>query len=153
MDDLRKTPSIGYSVNLIMDFGSGRQVNITGTLPLGAGLEEFNDELDKLRIATNRQSALVAKRDIENTVEMGKKTVASLRLMLDEIEKGFEDEIKILSQSETKNHTLTKQQIQNIRGSAANAKRMKREEIMRAEADVEKGEAFLAKIKKEIGEE
>ena len=152
MDDLRKT-SIGYSVNLVMDYGSGRQVNITGTLPLNATLEDFNAELDKLRLATNRQASLVAKRDIENTVEMGKKTVASLELMLAEIDRGFEEEIKILAQGDTKNHTLTKQQIQNIRGSAANARRMKTEEIMRAKADVEKGEAFLIKIKKEIGEE
>ena len=32
--------SIGYAINLMMDYGSGRQITISGTLPLGAALEE-----------------------------------------------------------------------------------------------------------------
>ena len=150
-DDTRGS-SIGYAINLMMDYGSGRQVTISGTLPLGATLEEMNAELDKLRLATNRQSALVVLRDVENTVEMAKRTKVSLELMVDTYKESIEAEMTRLRGSETSKHTLTKQQVENMRTQAVNYELTKKEEIMRSQADIEKGEALMAKIKKELGE-
>ena len=147
---LQDRPSIGYAINFVMDYGSGRQVTISGTLPLGVSLEEMNAELDKLRLATNRQSSLVMKRDVENTIEVASKTIAGLELMITEFVKGVEAELKTLQEGETSKHTATKQQIQGMRSQVEVYKRNKREEIMRAESDIEKGKVVLARIDREI---
>ena len=150
-DDVRGT-AIGYAVNLVMDYGNGRQATISGTLPLGATLGAMNEELDKLRLATNRQSAFVMLRDVENTVMLAKKTSASLELMVEEYAKELEVEIERLGTGERSKHTLVKTQIDNMRSQAAGYRATKREEIMRAQADLETGEMLIAKLKKEIGE-
>jgi hypothetical protein len=149
---LREKTSIGYAINLVMDYGSGRQMTISGTLPLGATKKDFDIELDKLRLATNRQSSLVIQRDIEQTVMMAKKTKASLELMVTEYAKGIEEEIANLSSGPKATHTLVKTQMDNMKAEAANYARNKREEIMRTQADMEKGELLLARIKKELDE-
>lgn len=150
-EDLRAS-SIGYAINLLMDYGSGRQVTISGTLPLGATLEEMNAELDKLRKATNRQSALVIVRDVENTVLMAKKTVAALKLMVEVYTKELEAEMERLKGGESKGHNIVKQQIENMRAQGTNYRQTKTEEIMREEANIEKGELMLARLKQEISE-
>lgn len=150
-DDVRAT-SIGYAINLMMDYGSGRQVTISGTLPLGASLGEMNTELDKLRLATNRQSAMVVLRDVENTVDMAKRTAVSLGLMVTEYDKEIEKQLAQLGTGERANHTTVKSQIENLRAQANNYRLTKKEEIMRANADVEKGEALIVKLGKEISE-
>ncbi len=149
--DLRDT-SIGYAINLMMDYGNGRQVTISGTLPLNCTLTDMNIELDKLRMATNRQSALVAIRDVEMTVEMGRKTSAALKHMVTEYEKSMDDEFVEIDKSPNAKHNAVKQQRENMAAQLANYKRVKMEEIMRSEADVEKGELMIARLKKEIGE-
>lgn len=150
-DDTRGT-SIGYAINLMMDYGSGRQVTISGTLPLHATLKEMNEELDKLRLATNRQSAMVVLRDVENTVSMAKRTVKSLELMVFEYDKEINKELERLSGGERANHTTVKSQVENMRAQATNYRLTKKEEIMRAQADIEKGEALIIKLKEEISE-
>ncbi len=147
---LRTKPTIGYAINLIMDYGSGRQVTISGTLPLGATLAEMNLELDKLRLATNRQSSLVNKRDIENTIAVAEKTIAGLELMITEFTKGVEAELKSLQEGETAKHTATKSQIQGMRSQVEVYKRNKQQEILQAESDIAKGKVVLARIDKEI---
>lgn len=150
-DDVRGT-SIGYAINLLMDYGNGRQVTIAGTLPLGSTLEAMNEELDKLRLATNRQSALVAIRDVEMTVAMSKKTVAALELMVKEYEKSMDEELKSLSDGPRAAHTAVKSQMTNMQSQLTNYKRVKQEEILRAQADAEKGELAIERLKQEIGE-
>lgn len=147
---LQDRPSIGYAINLVMDYGSGRQVTISGTLPLGASLAEMNLELDKLRLATNRQSSLVMKRDVENTIEVAGKTIAGLEFMVAEFVKDVEAELKMLQEGETAKHTGTKSQIAAMRSQIEIYKRNKRQEILQAEADIEKGKVVLARIDKEI---
>ncbi len=147
---LRDKPSIGYAINLIMDYGSGRQVTISGTLPLGATLQEMNAELDKLRLATNRQSSLVNKRDIENTIAVAEKTIAGLELMITEFTKGVEEELKTMREGETSKHTVTKNLIQSMRQQVEVNKRNKQQEILQARNDIEKGRTVLARIDKEI---
>lgn len=148
-EDVRGT-SIGYAINLIMDYGSGRQVTISGTLPLNATLEDMNAELDKLRLATNRQAALVSIRDIEAMVLVAKKTVVSLEAMIKVYDETMEKELQRASEGPTAKHTITKAQIENMRAQAANYKLSKNEELMRAQADIEKGEVSIARLKKEI---
>lgn len=145
--------SIGYAINLIMDYGSGRQVTISGTLPLNASLEDMNAELDKLRNATNRQSALVVLREIENTVCMAKKTVAGLELIVSAYNAEIEKEMERLKTSDTKNHTAVKQQAENLRAQSTNYKLTKNEEIMREKANIDKGELMITRLRHEIGEE
>ena len=142
--------SIGGAINLIMDYGSGRQVTISTTYPLGATLEEMNAELDKLRLATNRQSSLVNRRDIENTIAVAEKTIAGLELMITEFTKGVEAELKTLQEGETSKHTATKSQIAAMRSQVEIYKRNKQQEILQAQADIEKGRVVLARIDKEI---
>lgn len=144
--------SIGYAINLMMDYGSGRQVTISGTLPLHATLKEMNAELDKLRLATNRQSAMVVLRDVENTVSMARRTVKSLELMVSEYDKEIEKELARISGGERANHTTTKSQLENVRSQAMNYRMTKKEEIMRSQADIEKGEVLIVTLKKEIDE-
>ncbi len=139
--DIRGT-SIGYAINLIMDYGSGRQVTISGTLPLGASLEEMNKELDKLRLATNRQSSLVSLRDVLNTVAMAKKTKASFKLMIEAYNAEIEKEMDGLKR-DVNLTSMKKQQIENLRAQALNNRITKGEEIMRAQADIEKAHRLL----------
>jgi hypothetical protein len=148
-EDVRGT-SIGYAINLVMDYGSGRQVTISGTLPLGATLEEMNAELDKLRLATNRQSSLVVQRDIENTVAMSKKTVVALEEMILVYDKEMEGEMKKITDSNAGNKTLINRQVEGMRAQAANYKATKREEIAREQLNIDKGELVLTRIQKEI---
>jgi hypothetical protein len=143
--------SIGYAINLIMDYGNGRQVTISGTLPLGADLATMNAELDKLRLATNRQAALVQIKDVEATVLMAKKTVVATEAMIKAYESEMEKELARVSDSPTAKHTITKAQVENMRSQAVNYKLSKNEELMRAQADVEKGEVLIARLKAETG--
>lgn len=149
---IKKTATIGYAVNLVMDYGNGRQVTISGTLPLGASLEDMNAELDKLRLATNRQASLVTLRDVENTVAMAKKTVASLELVVENYTVELEKEMDRLKGSDTGKQTLVKQQIENMRQQALNYKMTKKEEIMREQSNIDKGTLMIDRLKQEIGE-
>jgi hypothetical protein len=147
---LVKAPSIGYAINLVMDYGSGRQVTISGTLPLGATLKDMNEELDKLRLATNRQSSLVILRDIENTVALSKKTIAAIELMISTYEAEMEKEMATLKEGPKSGHSMVQTQITNMRAQATNYRVTKNEELQRAKLDMEKGELVIARIKKEL---
>ncbi len=69
---------IGYAIAYIMDYGNGRQVQINSNLPVGATKAEFDEELDKLRTATDRQKAFVTLRDTEMKLVAEEKLVKSL---------------------------------------------------------------------------
>ena len=142
--------SIGYSVSLVMDYGNGRQVHITGTLPLAATKEEFDAELDKLRLATNRQQAFVMLRERQAKLAAELKMVAALKHMIDEYNKGVNEEMVKLSGSTEKNHTRVKAQMESLRQQALNYEQMKKEELMRHQAEVDVCEVIIAGVLKEI---
>ncbi len=148
-DDVRGT-AIGYAINLQMDYGNGRQATISGTLPLGATLEEMNAELDKLRKATNRQCAYINLRDVENTIIMAEKAVAGLELALKTYDETMEKEMESLASGPKAQHSQTKAQLENMRSQATNHKLVKQDEIQRNKTDIEKGKAMLARLKEEI---
>lgn len=149
-ETLKASQSIGYAINLMMDYGSGRQVTISGTLPLGASLDEMNAELDKLRLATNRQANLVVRPNVENTVAMARKTKAAMEVMLSEYEREIEVEISRVGEGPKGTHTITKSQIENLRSQALNFRLTKKNEIAQAQNDVDKGVEYLARIEKEL---
>lgn len=144
--------SIGYAVSMIMDYGNGRQLTIAGTMPLNATLQDFNGELDKLRLATDRQKNLVIRGEVENTLMMARKNVNALKLGIETYNSTVEKEIERLSTGEDAKHTRIKAQVENTRAQAVNYKLTKEQELLQAESDVAKAEAVLAKIDKDLQE-
>lgn len=142
--------SIGYAVELLMDYGNGRQVRISGTLPLDATQKEFDAELDKLRLATNRQQSFVILRDREARLASERKMVAAIQHMIDTYQTGVDEEMAKIAASPIKNHTTVKQQAESLRQQALNYAQMKTEELMRHQAEVEVCEVIIAGVKKEI---
>ena len=157
--DVRAT-SIGYAINLVMDYGNGRQVTISGTLPLGASLSEFNNELDKLRKATNRQQAFVIMRDCEAKGRAERKMCMALEKMLADYEAGIEAEMKRLREDSTSSHgkvpgqirSQVGAQLENMRTQAMNFKLQKQQEIDQHKANAEIHEVTVASLQKEIEE-
>lgn len=145
-----KGTSIGYAVNLVMDYGNGRQVTISGTLPLGATQTEFDTELDKLRLATNRQQAFIILRDRTARLAAENKMVQALEHMIETYVASSEDEITRLSSAPNANHTTVKGQIEGVRQQVANYKQMKKEELQRHQSEVEICEVIIAGATKEI---
>lgn len=158
-DHLKEKP-FGYAINLVMDYGSGRQVTISGTLPLGAGLSDFNRELDKLRKATNRQQAYVILRDCQAKEKAERKMVLALDKMLGDYAKGMEDEMERISKDPASQHTGTpgklrtqvSAQLENMRSQAINFKLQKQQEIDQHKANAEIHEVTAASLQKEIEE-
>ena len=142
--------SIGYSLSYIMDYGNGRQVTIAGCLPIGAEQSLFDSELDKLRLATNRQQAFVILRDRESRLAAEKKMCAAIEHMIKTYTTDADAEMAKLSSGETGKHTLTKQQVTNMRMQVNNYTQTKKEELQRHQAEVEICEVIIAGCKKEI---
>lgn len=154
-DTVEKVPgkvgtSIGYAVTFIMDYGNGRQLQIAGTLPLNATKAEFDAELDKLRMATNRQQAFIMLRDNESKLNAEFKMIAALEHMQVQYEKEAEAEMKRLADGPNANHNATKSQITNMRSQVSNYKQLKTEELERHRANASICEVTIASIKKEI---
>ena len=84
--------SIGYSLSYIMDYGNGRQVTIAGCLPIGAEQSLFDSELDKLRLATNRQQAFVILRDRES--RLAKQQVTNMRMQVNNYTQTKKEELQ-----------------------------------------------------------
>lgn len=154
-DDVRGT-SIGYSINLLMDYGGGRQVSITGTLPLEATQGQFNHELDKLRKATNRQQAFIWLREREAKLAASKKMVVAIETMIAEYEKTLEKEMRRLESeplhSSGKQRTQISAQIENMRSQAVNFRLDREKEIQQHKAEADISEVIIAGVKKEIAE-
>jgi hypothetical protein len=155
-----KGTGIGYAVNLVMDYGNGRQVTISGTLPLGAQLTDFNRELDKLRKATNRQQAYVILRDCEAKHRAASKMAAALEKMLADYQAEMEKEMNRLREAPESQHGSTSgkirsqvsAQIENMRSQAVNFKVQKQQEIDQHRTNAEINEVTIASLKKEIEE-
>lgn len=141
---------IGYAVTLLMDYGNGRQVTIAGTLPLDATKEQFDAELDKLRLSTNRQQAFVILRDREARLAAEEKMVLSLKHMMESYTKDADVEIEKLSKGDTGKMTITKQEIRNMRQQVLNYTQAKKEELSRHETEVDICKVIIAGCKKEI---
>ena len=148
----------GYAINFVMDYGNGRQMTISGTLPLGAPLSEFNRELDKLREATNRQQAYVILRDRETKLKAERKMVLILETSLAEYEKELEKEMERLKTDPASQHkgtpgtlrTQVSAQVENMRSQALNFRMQKSQEIKQHQAEVEICEVIIASVKAEI---
>ena len=154
-DDIRGT-AIGYAVNLTMDYGSGRQVHIAGTLPPEADLKQFNDLLDTLRKTTNRQQNFIWLREREAKLAASKKMVATLEAMISEYEKTLEKEMQRLEKeplhSSGKQRTQISAQIENMRSQAVNFRLDREKEISQHKAEADISEVIIAGVKKEIAE-
>lgn len=148
-DDLRAT-SIGYAINYTLKVSDKKNLSVSGTLPLGATLEEFNAELDKIRATTDRMDALTDRQNLITNLAVARKTRASLEHMVEAIDKEFEDEIKGLQLGETKNHTATKNLINSMRGQASQQKMEKKSEILKLDHNIEVNELYLEKVEKII---
>lgn len=151
--------SFGYAINLVMDYGNGRQVTISGTLPLGAPLSQFNAELDKLRLATNRQQAFVILRDRQTKKKAEEKMVAALELMLEEYDRQIEKEMERIRSAPESLHKGTQQlrtqvtaQIENLRSQANNFKMQKQQELEQHRAEIGICEVIASSVQKEIDE-
>lgn len=164
--------SIGYAVNLVMDYGNGRQVTISGTLPLHATNDDFNAELDKLRVATNRQQSFIIVRDREARMAAEKKMVATLEHMLKSYDessaealKAYQEELdaelEAFSSTNEKGLTIKNQQLASMKAQGAEnirkfkenmraTRSAKEEELQRHKAEVEICEVIIAGAKKEI---
>lgn len=148
--DKVKETSIGFAITYIMDYGNGRQATIAGCLPLDATKEMFDSYLDKLRLATNRQQAFVILRDRQSRLAAERKMVAAIELMILTYTNDAEAEMAKLSSGDTKSHTLTKQQVTNMRMQVNNYTQTKKEELQRHQAEVEICEVIVAGCEKEI---
>lgn len=154
-DDIRGT-SIGYAINLIMDYGSGRQVTVAGCMPPETTLADFNRELDKLRLATNRQQAFVILRDRTAKLAAERKMVMAIEAMIAEYDKSIEEEMARLNDSPVHStgqmRTQIKAQIENMRTQAVNFRMNKQQEIQQHIAEAEICETIIGSVKKEIAD-
>lgn len=157
-DDVRGT-SIGYAINAVMDYGNGRQMTISGTLPLEASLSQFNSELDKLRKAMNRQQAFVILRDRTAKLAAEKKMVLALETILEQYDKEIEKEMQrvkdapeSLHQGTGKLRTQVAAQLEALRSQASNYRLTKTQEVQQHKAEVEICEVIIASVQKEIAE-
>lgn len=148
-DDVRGT-SIGYAINLTMDYGNGRQVVVSGTLPLNATVEEFNAEMDKIRTVTNRQQAFLFIRDAEGRKVGAEKSVLAIELMMEAYEKEMDEQIGAIEKGPAANHTRVKAQVEGMRAQAMAWKQSKREELSREESAVATCISVIAHYQKEI---
>ena len=144
--------SIGHAINMVMDFGNGRQITISGTLPLGATLKDFNNTLDMLRQATNRQQAYVTMRNREAQLAAGIKMLAMHEFMLEEHERQSNAQIKEFDNHPQKGNTVNKQHIQNLQQQFSHFKSNKLVEINQQKSENEVNEVIIASAKKEIEE-
>ena len=145
--------SIGYSISLLMDYGNGRQVTLSGTLPLGATKEDFDKELDKLRLATNRQQAFVIIRDREARQAVAEKMLAATDAMIAEYIKESDKEIERMGNNPaTKGHTLIKQQVENMRSQVTNFKQQNNQERQQYLGEIESCKVIIANARKEVEE-
>lgn len=154
-----KEKPFGYAINLVMDYGNGRQVTISGTLPLGAPLGDFHRELDKLRKATNRQQAFVILRDCEAKLRGETKMAAALEHMLASFNKSMDEEIERIASSADsqsgasgKLRTQVSAQIENMRTQAHNQRQQQQQQITQHKTNAEIQEVTIASLKKEIEE-
>lgn len=152
-----KEQPFGYAINLVMDYGSGRQVTISGTLPLNATLKDFNHKLDMLRVATNRQQAFVLRRDCEAKMKAEAKLAVALEKLLADYEKSMADEIKRITDDPTsqsgnsgKIRSQISAQLENMRTQAFNFKTQKQQEIDQHKTNASIHEVTIASIDKEI---
>ena len=144
--------SIGYAINMVMDYGNGRQVTLSGALPLGATLKDFNVELDKLRHATNRQQAYITIRNRQAQLAAGQKMLAMHQFMLDEHERQGDEELKKFEEHPQKGHTQVKQTVLNMQQQFSNFKSNKLIEINQQKGENEVNEVIIASATKEIEE-
>lgn len=103
---------VGYNFAFSYDLGSGRQIQVTGVLPVGATKSVIDTEFDKLRVSLDRQQAKTAIYGIE--AELGKieDTLNSLTESLSDAEERFKG--KTLPTNEAASHNNIKVSIRDL---------------------------------------
>ena len=109
--------AVGYNFAFSYDLGSGRSVQVTGVLPVGATNEAINAEWDKLRTSLDRQQAKTAIYGIEAELEKIDGTLTSLMESLAEAEERFAG--KKLPSNEEAAHNNIKVSIRDLSGKRA----------------------------------
>ncbi len=132
-----KSNSFGYAINLVMDYGSGRQV----------------------RKATNRQQAYVIMRDCEAKERAERKMSEAMEHMLKTYETGMESEMKRISDSPEsmagasgKLRTVVSAQLESMRSQALNHKLQQQQQIDQHKTNAEINAVTIASLQKEIEE-
>lgn len=72
----------GYAFNIIADVGSGIQVQITGSLPVGATREQIDAELQKFRKPLEKQRTLSVIPGIKEGIATAERTIAGYEAQL-----------------------------------------------------------------------
>ena len=103
---------VGYNFAMSYDLGSGRQIQLTGVLPVGVKLEAINAEFDKLRVALDRQQAKTAVYGIEAELENIEGTLAGLVEDLSNAEERFKG--KAIPSNEQAAHNNIKVSLRNL---------------------------------------
>jgi hypothetical protein len=147
-----KGTSIGVAINFIMDYGNGRQLTISSTLPLDARLPEYNAELDKLRKTTNRQQAYITVRNRQAQLLANKKMLQVEERALAEFTKEADTAIAELASGPKADHTVNKNNRETVRQQFIIAQQEKRKRIVDLKGEIEVCEVIIAGAEKEIEE-
>ncbi len=145
-----------YAIQMIVDYGAGKQLQIVGNLPNNASLQDFNNELDKLRKATHRQQQFVWLKEREEKLLSSKKMLQITETLIDEFDKGVEKEMEALNKAPA--HSTGKERTQisaakeNLRQQANNFRQQKEVEIAKIKGEIGLHELMVGNAKKEIAE-
>lgn len=143
---------VGYVIGFVMDYGNGRQVQITGNLPLEASKEEFDKELDKIRLVTDRQRAYVMRRDQEIKLASEKKMLEMLELEAKAAEETANNELEALEKSPKNLPTIERNQKNTIINQAKSVMAQREAEAQKCRVNIGICEAIIEGTKKDIGD-
>lgn len=142
---------LGYAFTLIQDFGGGRQLQIAFGLNVGAPAEAIDRELDKLRVAIDRQRAFGVIRDTEAKLGAERKMLTAIEDMIIESEKSSNATLEKLRDGPKNTPTVEKQQHLNMVAQAQAFRQSKTIEKQQHQTNIAIGESVLEGAKKEIG--
>lgn len=142
---------LGYAFTLIQDFGSGRQLQISFGLKPGAPKEAIDTELDKLRLAVDRQRAYGVIRDTETKLGAERKMLEAIEGMIADSEASSNQVLADMKDNKN-SPTVEKQQRLNMVAQAQAFRQSKALEKREHQTNIAIGESVLAGAKKEIGE-
>lgn len=145
-----------YAIQVIIDYGAGKQVQIVGNLPKSALLKDFNNELDKLRKAVDRQQQHVWLKEREEKLMAAQKMLQITEALIIEYDKGVEKQMAELKaqplHSSGKVRTQIDATMTGLRNEANNFRHQKEMDIAKYKGEIGLHEMMIARAKKEIAE-
>lgn len=151
--------TVGYVVNFIIDYGNGRQVQITGNLPLNAALGEFNTELDKLRLATNRQMAFVSLRNQQAILARSRKQAVIIEAGLVTYQKAMDEELaRVEADPKSRHHgtgkmlTAVEGHLTSLRNAVSQRRATDEAALLQVKGEIEIAEVLIGSYEAEIAE-